>query len=93
MKRFILLLVSVLLLSFSASATEPVIHVIVASDLRAGFNPNLITDHTNIERLFRGNVPKDRLNFVAMKMDEITPDRILQTVKEIEPADQDTLVF
>jgi hypothetical protein len=28
-----------------------------------------------------------------MKMDEITPDRILQTVKDIEPTDKDTLVF
>ena len=93
MKRFILLLVLVLLLSFSARATEPVFHVIIASDIRAGFNPHLITDHHNIERLFRGNVPKDRLNLVAMKMDEITPDRILQTVKEIELADQDTLAF
>jgi hypothetical protein len=74
-------------------AAEPVIHVVVASDLRAGFNANLMTDHHNIERLFRGNVPKDRLNLVAMKMDEITPDRILQTVKEIELTDQDTLVF
>jgi hypothetical protein len=93
MKRLFALLVFALFLFPSLHAAEPMIHVIVASDLRAGFNANLITDHNNIERLFRSNIPKDRLNLFAMKMDEITPDRILQTVKEIVLTDKDTLVF
>jgi len=93
MKRLFLLLIFALLFPVSLYATEPVIHLIIASDLRAGFNANLITDHNNIERLFRGNVPKDRLNLVALKMDEITPDKILQAVKEIETTESDTLVF
>ena len=90
-----LFLLSTLFLFFTPMliAAEPVIHVIIASDLRAGFSSHLITDHNNIERLFKGNVPKDRLNLVAMKMDEITPDKILRTIKEIELTDKDTLVF
>jgi len=93
MKRLFLLSIFALFFSPALCAAEPVIHVIVASDLRAGYSSHLITDHNNIERLFKGNVPKDRLRLVAMKMDEITPDKILQTVKETAPADNDTLVF
>ena len=88
--------VLVLLLSLPTMflcAAEPVIHVIVASDGRAGFGANLVADYNNIERLFKGNIPKDRLNLVAMKMEEITLDKILQTVKEIELTEKDTLVF
>jgi hypothetical protein len=93
MKR--LLLLSSLFLFFPSvlCAAEPMFHVIVASDLRAGFNANLITDHNSIERLFKSNVPKERLNLVAMKMDEITPDKILQTIKALELTDNDALVL
>jgi len=93
MKRLFELLVFALFLLPSLHAAEPVIHVIIASDFRAGFNANLIADGKNIERLFQSSVPKDRLNLVAMKMDEITPDKVLQTVKEINPSEKDTLVF
>ena len=93
MRRIFLLLIFVLLSQFSLCAAEPVIHVIIASDGRAGFGANLIADHNNIERLFRGGVPKDRLHLVAMQMADITPDKILQTVKDIQPTEDDTLVF
>jgi len=93
MKR---LLLSILFLFFPAMlcAAEPVIHVIIASDIRAGFNANLISDSKNIERLFKENVPKERLRLVPMKGDEITPENILQAVKDIGPVTQnDTLIF
>jgi len=93
MKHLFLLLTFILFFPSMLCAAEPMIHVIVASDLRAGFSAHLITDRNNIERLFKSDVPKDRLNFVSMKMDDITPDKILQTVKEIEASDKDTLVF
>jgi hypothetical protein len=93
MKRLFLLLAFVLFFPISLFAAEPVIHVIVASDGRAGFGANLIADYNNIERLFKRNVPKDRLKLIAMKMDEITPDKILETVEQVTLNKEDTLVF
>ena len=93
MKRLFLLLVFTLSLSFSVHASEPTIHVIIASDARAGFGENLIADYNNIERLFKENVPKDRLHLIALEMGEITPDKIIQTVNWIELTAGDTLVF
>jgi hypothetical protein len=93
MKRLCLLLVFALFFPFSLSAAEPMIHVVIATDGRAGFGANLIADYKNISRLFKENVPKSRLNLIPMEMDEITPDKILQTVNQIELTEGDTLVF
>jgi len=69
------------------------IHVIIAADGRAGFGANLVADYKNMERLFRENVPADRLEMTVMDMDDITPDKILETVKQVSLNDNDTLVF
>ncbi len=53
----------------------------------------MVADYKNMERLFRENVPKSRLDLVLMEIDEITPDNILETVKKVEIDGNDTLVF
>lgn len=93
MKRLCLLLVFALFLPFSLCAAEPIIHVVIAADGRAGFGVNLVADYQNIGRLFKENVPKSRLNLILMAMDEIIPDKILQTINRIELTEGDTLVF
>ena len=93
MKRLILLLFFTLFLPFSLQATEPVIHAVIAADGRAGLGANLFADRRNMERLFRENVPNNRLNLVLMDLDAITPDTILQTISRLELTENDTLVF
>lgn len=53
----------------------------------------MVADYKNMERLFRENVPKSRLDLVLMEIDEITPDNILETVKKVEIDGNDTPVF
>jgi len=93
MKRIFLFFVFGLFLSLPLQAAEPKVHVVVAADGRAGFGANLMADYNNIERLFKGNVPKERLNFIALERDEIIPDKILQTISRIELSAEDTLIF
>ncbi|MDR0327120.1 MAG: caspase family protein, partial [Planctomycetaceae bacterium] len=93
MTRFILLLILILTFPLSLCVAEPAIHVVIAADGRAGFGANMVADYKNMERLFKENVPKSRLHLIAMEPDEITPDKILQTIRQIEIADEDTLVF
>ena len=93
MKRLFLLLMIALFFPLSLRAAEPVIHVVIAADGRAGFGANLVADYKNMERLFRENVPQSQLNLVLMATDDIIPDKILQTVNRIELAAGDTLVF
>jgi len=91
--RLLLLLVFALFFPFFLSAAEPMIHVIIADDGRAGFGANLVADYKNMERLFKENVPASRLELIVMDMDEITPDNILQTVQQTKLSAEDTLVF
>ena len=98
MRHLLLILMAVMLTapvssSKTVQADEPTIHVVIAADGRAGFGENLVTDYKNMERLFKENVPVSRLNLVTMKMDQITPDNILETVNQVKLADGDTLVF
>ena len=92
MNRIFLLFVFVLFFPFFLNADEK-IHVIIAVDDKAGFGANLVADYNNMERLFKENVPVSRLNLVLMDKDNITPDTILQAVKRMKPAAEDTLVF
>ena len=93
MKRLFLFLVFVLVFPLSLYAAESMIHVIIAADGRAGFGANLVADYKNMERLFKKNVPASRLKMVLMETDDITPDKILQTVDRMEPTADDALVF
>ena len=97
--RYLLLILMATMLTppmlspMTVQAAEPVIHVVIAVDDRAGFGPNLVTDCKNMERMFRENVPASRLKLVKMDMKRITPDNILDTVNRVKLADGDTLVF
>jgi len=93
MKRLFLLTMFVLFLPLSLYAAEPTIYVVIAADGRAGFGANLVADYRNMERLFKENVPQSQLNLIVMETNEITPDKILQTVNQVELTDEDTLVF
>ena len=77
----------------SLHAAEPTIHVVIAADGRAGLGVNLVADYQNMERLFRENVPQSQLKLILMETDDITPDKVLQTVNRIELGAEDTLVF
>lgn len=89
---FLCLLVS-LVLTASAVAADPAIHVIIAADGRAGFGANLVADYKNMERLFRENVPASRLHIVAMDTSNITPDKVLDAIRGVKLEASDTLVF
>lgn len=91
MKYFLLLIL--ISSALVAQAAEPTIHVVIAADGRAGFGANLVADCKNMERLFKENVPKSRLNLITMETDEITPDKVLETVNRIKLAPTDTLIF
>ena len=93
MKHIFWFFVFGLFLSLPLQAAEPKIHVVVAADGRAGFGANLLADYNSIERLFKGNVPKERLNFIVLEKDEIIPDKILQTISRIELSAEDALIF
>lgn len=94
MRRYLYsLLFIALFLPCSLRAAEPMIHVVIAADGRAGFGTNLVADYKNMERVFKENVPNSRLNLIPIEMDAITPDKILQSVNRIELAEGDTLVF
>ena len=97
--RYLLLILTAALLTTpmlsltAVQADEPMIHVVIAADGRAGFGANLVTDYRNMERLFLENIPASRLNLIKMDMKQITPDNILDTVNRMKLAGGDTLVF
>ena len=93
MTRLLFSLVFALVFPLTLYAAEPMIHVVIAADGRAGFGTNLVTDYKNMERLFRENIPQSRLNLILMEMDEIMPNTILQTINRIELGAEDALVF
>ena len=93
MRHLFLFLLFVCLFSPPSRAADSTIRVVIATDGRAGFGANLVADYKNMERLFKENVPPSQLDLILMKTDEITPDKILETVKQVEVASGDTLVF
>ena len=93
MNRFSIFFLLWLTLTSFVSATEPKIHLIIATDARAGFGANLVADMKNMERVFRQNVPSSRLEIMVMEPKTVTPDSILETIDAVKSNETDTLVF
>lgn len=66
---------------------ESTIHFIIAADT------DPVADGRKMERLFQENVPPSRLKSVFMKIDELTPDTLQETVNQVQLAEGDTLVL
>ena len=82
----------VFLLSLAFPASAQTIHVVIAADGQGGFGANLRADYRNVRNVFTQNVPKSQLRLVALDMEEVNPDSILEAVSKIKPAPSDTLV-
>ena len=87
------LLTFALLSPFSLCAAEPTIHMVIVANGQAGFGANPVADYKNMERLFKENVPQARLKPILVVADEITPDKILDVVDQVNLTEKDTLVF
>ncbi|MDO4551745.1 MAG: PDZ domain-containing protein [Planctomycetia bacterium] len=85
-----------LLLMLIQNLEAQTIHVITVGDFRGfqgGALQGIRKDISNITAFFQRSVPTSQLNIQDVEGDMATPNAILRTIENIQPSENDTIVF